>query len=107
MSRELFVVSLYLSTPLLDIHCGTPFLLLADLLLLSIFLLPGCDSSARNDMAPTSYPMALAVLVPLPFDIVFTILRFWIRSKRNAWGPDDWMMLINLVRLLQPLSYLY
>jgi hypothetical protein len=52
-------------------------------------------------MAPTSYPMALAALVPLPFDIVFTILRFWIRSKRNAWGPDDWAMLVNLVRLSQ------
>ncbi|KAF1348398.1 hypothetical protein EJ07DRAFT_184945 [Lizonia empirigonia] len=47
-------------------------------------------------MAPTSYPMALAALVPLPFDIVFTALRFWIRSKRNAWGPDDWAMLVNL-----------
>ncbi|KAH6611820.1 hypothetical protein C7974DRAFT_445679 [Boeremia exigua] len=47
-------------------------------------------------MAPTSYPMALAALVPLPFDIVFTVLRFWIRSKRNAWGPDDWAMLVNL-----------
>jgi hypothetical protein len=42
--------------------------------------------------------MALAALVPLPFDIVFTVLRFWIRSKRNAWGPDDWAMLANLVR---------
>ncbi|KAG9203515.1 hypothetical protein G6514_002883 [Epicoccum nigrum] len=40
--------------------------------------------------------MALAALVPLPFDIVFTVLRFWIRSKRNAWGPDDWAMLVNL-----------
>ena len=49
-------------------------------------------------MAPTSYPMALAALVPLPFDIVFTVLRFWIRTKRNAWGPDDWAMLVNLVR---------
>lgn len=43
--------------------------------------------------------MALAALVPLPFDVVFTVLRFWIRSKRNAWGPDDWAMLVNLVRL--------
>lgn len=42
--------------------------------------------------------MALAALVPLPFDIVFTVLRFWIRTKRNAWGPDDWAMLVNLVR---------
>ncbi|CAN9462551.1 unnamed protein product [Alternaria alternata] len=40
--------------------------------------------------------MALAVLIPLPFDIVSTILRFWIRYKRKAWGPDDWAMLINL-----------
>ncbi|EUC34864.1 hypothetical protein COCCADRAFT_25096 [Bipolaris zeicola 26-R-13] len=47
-------------------------------------------------MAPTSYPMALAVLVPLPFDIISTILRFWIRTKRKAWGPDDWAMLINI-----------
>jgi len=46
---------------------------------------------------PTSYHMALSVLVPLPFVIVSTILRFWIRSKRKAWGPDDWAMLINLV----------
>jgi hypothetical protein len=48
-------------------------------------------------MAPTSYPMALAALIPLPFDIVFTVLRFWIRTKRNAWGPDDWAMLVNIV----------
>jgi ABC-type sulfate transport system permease subunit len=40
--------------------------------------------------------MALAALIPLPFDIVFTVLRFWIRSKRNAWGADDWAMLVNL-----------
>ncbi|OAG25310.1 hypothetical protein CC77DRAFT_1076642 [Alternaria alternata] len=45
---------------------------------------------------PTSRDMALAVLIPLPFDIVSTILRFWIRYKRKAWGPDDWAMLINL-----------
>lgn len=51
-------------------------------------------------MAPTSYPMALAVLVPLPFDIISTVLRFWIRYKRKAWGPDDWAMLINIVRFL-------
>ncbi|EUC46767.1 hypothetical protein COCMIDRAFT_25245 [Bipolaris oryzae ATCC 44560] len=55
-------------------------------------------------MAPTSYPMALAVLVPLPFDIISTVLRFWIRTKRNAWGPDDWAMLINIVRALDPQS---
>jgi hypothetical protein len=48
-------------------------------------------------MAPTSYPMALAALIPLPFDIVFTVLRFWIRTKRNAWGADDWAMLVNIV----------
>ncbi|EOA84170.1 uncharacterized protein SETTUDRAFT_92484 [Exserohilum turcica Et28A] len=47
-------------------------------------------------MAPTSYPMALSVLIPLPLDIISTILRFWIRTKRNAWGPDDWAMLINV-----------
>ncbi|KAI4910899.1 hypothetical protein J4E90_007156 [Alternaria incomplexa] len=40
--------------------------------------------------------MALSVLVPLPFVIISTILRFWIRTKRKAWGPDDWAMLINL-----------
>lgn len=69
-------------------------------------LLPHCRASCaiiavadQNRMAPTSYPMALAALVPLPFDIVFTALRFWIRSKRNAWGPDDWAMLVNLVSL--------
>lgn len=55
-------------------------------------------------MAPTSYPMALAVLVPLPFDIISTILRFWIRTKRKAWGADDWAMLINIVRALDPQS---
>ena len=48
---------------------------------------------------PTSRDMALAVLIPLPFDIVSTILRFWIRYKRKAWGPDDWAMLINLVSI--------
>ncbi|RAR04067.1 cation-transporting atpase 4 [Stemphylium lycopersici] len=47
-------------------------------------------------MAPTSYPMALSALIPLPFDIISTILRFWIRTKRKAWGADDWAMLINL-----------
>jgi hypothetical protein len=53
-----------------------------------------------NAMAPpTSYHMALSVLIPLPFDIVSTILRFWIRYKRKAWGPDDWAMLINMVSL--------
>jgi hypothetical protein len=46
---------------------------------------------------PTSYSMALAAIIPLPFDIITTVLRFWIRSKRNAWGADDWAMLINLV----------
>jgi hypothetical protein len=48
-------------------------------------------------MAPTSRDMALSVLIPLPFDIISTVLRFWIRYKRKAWGPDDWAMLINLV----------
>ncbi|KAE8838611.1 hypothetical protein PTNB73_03371 [Pyrenophora teres f. teres] len=46
--------------------------------------------------APTSWPMALSVLIPLPFDIISTVLRFWIRHKRKAWGPDDWAMLVNL-----------
>ncbi|KAF7452236.1 hypothetical protein TUN199_05277 [Pyrenophora tritici-repentis] len=46
--------------------------------------------------APTSWPMALSVLIPLPFDIISTVLRFWIRYKRKAWGPDDWAMLVNL-----------
>lgn len=57
------------------------------------------SDNLKNMMAPTSYPMALAALVPLPVDIVVCILRFWIRYKRNAWGPDDWAMLINIVRI--------
>lgn len=51
--------------------------------------------------APTSMPMVLAALVPLPFVIVVCILRFWIRYKRDAWGPDDWAMLISLVSHLE------
>ncbi|RMZ73867.1 cation-transporting atpase 4 [Pyrenophora seminiperda CCB06] len=47
-------------------------------------------------MAPTSWPMALSVLIPLPFDIISTVLRFWIRYKRKAWGSDDWAMLVNV-----------
>ncbi|TID20967.1 hypothetical protein E6O75_ATG05732 [Venturia nashicola] len=47
-------------------------------------------------MAPISCSLALAVLIPLPFDIVVYILRFWVRHKRTAWGPDDWAMLVNI-----------
>ncbi|KAF2125177.1 hypothetical protein P153DRAFT_349541 [Dothidotthia symphoricarpi CBS 119687] len=47
-------------------------------------------------MAPTSYPMALASLILLPFDIISTILRFRIRAQRKAWGADDWAMLVNI-----------
>lgn len=41
--------------------------------------------------------MALASLVLLPFDVVSTVARFWIRFERKAWGPDDWAMLANIV----------
>lgn len=47
--------------------------------------------------AATSKDIALAVLIPLPFDIISTALRFWIRMRRKAWGPDDWAMLVNIV----------
>jgi len=90
-----------LCAPQSDIHRGRPSPLFVDQLLHTIFLSLAWRRAPEDDMAPTSYPMALAALVPLPFDIVFTILRFWIRSKRNAWGPDDWAMLVNLVRLPQ------
>ncbi|PSN73342.1 hypothetical protein BS50DRAFT_629381 [Corynespora cassiicola Philippines] len=46
--------------------------------------------------AATSKDMAVAVLMPLPFDVVSTVLRFWIRSQRKAWGSDDWAMLVNV-----------
>ncbi|KAL0937034.1 cation-transporting atpase 4 [Colletotrichum truncatum] len=42
--------------------------------------------------AATSKDMAAAVLVPLPFNIITMALRFWIRTQRKAWGPDDWAM---------------
>lgn len=46
--------------------------------------------------AATSKDIALSVLVLLPFDVVTTVLRFWIRYRRKAWGADDWAMLVNL-----------
>ncbi|WYZ43250.1 hypothetical protein EsH8_VI_000949 [Colletotrichum jinshuiense] len=46
--------------------------------------------------AATSKDMAAAVLVPLPFDILTMVLRFWIRAQRKAWGPDDWAMVATI-----------
>ncbi|KAK6850723.1 hypothetical protein PG989_014991 [Apiospora arundinis] len=46
--------------------------------------------------AATSKDMALAVLVPLPFNIVSMVARFWIRTQRKAWGPDDWAMVATI-----------
>ncbi|OLN97675.1 hypothetical protein CCHL11_09157 [Colletotrichum chlorophyti] len=46
--------------------------------------------------AATSKDMAAAILVPLPFDIVSMGLRFWIRTQRKAWGPDDWAMVATI-----------
>ncbi|KAK7186034.1 uncharacterized protein CC84DRAFT_1081715 [Paraphaeosphaeria sporulosa] len=47
-------------------------------------------------MVLTSSAMFLSVMVPLPFDIATTVMRFWIRYRRKAWGADDWAMLITL-----------
>jgi hypothetical protein len=47
---------------------------------------------------PTSRPLALVVLILLPFDIATWILRFYVRLSRRAWGPDDWSMLVAIVR---------
>ncbi|KAF6839853.1 cation-transporting atpase 4 [Colletotrichum musicola] len=46
--------------------------------------------------ASTSKDMAAAVLVPLPFNIITLVLRFWIRTQRKAWGPDDWAMVATI-----------
>lgn len=46
---------------------------------------------------PTSLPLALAVLVLLPFDIITWVLRFYVRLSRKTWGPDDWSMVIVIV----------
>ncbi|KAK1978710.1 hypothetical protein LZ30DRAFT_632640 [Colletotrichum cereale] len=46
--------------------------------------------------AATSRDMAAAVLVPLPFNIITLVLRFWIRTQRKAWGPDDWAMVATI-----------
>ncbi|KAK1953610.1 hypothetical protein LY78DRAFT_730760 [Colletotrichum sublineola] len=46
--------------------------------------------------AATSKDMAAAVLVPLPFNILTLVLRFWIRTQRKAWGPDDWAMVATI-----------
>jgi hypothetical protein len=45
----------------------------------------------------TSPPLALAILVLLPFDIVTWVLRFYVRLSRKAWGPDDWSMVVAIV----------
>jgi hypothetical protein len=47
---------------------------------------------------PTSRPLALVVLILLPFDVATWILRFYVRLSRRAWGPDDWSMLAAIVR---------
>ncbi|KAK6213319.1 hypothetical protein QIS74_09321 [Colletotrichum tabaci] len=46
--------------------------------------------------AATSRDMAAAVLVPLPFNLITMVLRFWIRTQRKAWGPDDWAMVATI-----------
>lgn len=76
-------------------------------------------------MGLTSPAMFLSVIIPLPFDIATTAIRFWIRYRRNAWGAgkstlcnkvdvgrhtdwvlvgliDDWATLITLVSNYQP-----
>ncbi|GJD00153.1 cation-transporting ATPase 4 [Colletotrichum higginsianum] len=50
--------------------------------------------------AATSRDMAAAVLVPLPFNLITMVLRFWIRTQRKAWGPDDWAMVATIVGAL-------
>ncbi|KAK8069406.1 hypothetical protein PG994_006022 [Apiospora phragmitis] len=50
--------------------------------------------------APTSRDMALAVLVPLPFNLLTMVARFWIRTQRKAWGPDDWAMVATIVGMI-------
>ncbi|KAF1846394.1 uncharacterized protein K460DRAFT_242484, partial [Cucurbitaria berberidis CBS 394.84] len=45
---------------------------------------------------PTSVPLALVVLVLLPFDLLTWALRFYVRLTRKAWGPDDWSMVIAI-----------
>jgi hypothetical protein len=56
---------------------------------------------------PTSRPLALVVLILLPFDIATWILRFYVRLSRRAWGPDDWSMLAAIVRYLLSLMVRY
>ncbi|KAK8098564.1 uncharacterized protein PG998_014050 [Apiospora kogelbergensis] len=46
--------------------------------------------------AATSKDMALAVLIPLPFNVFSMVARFWIRTQRKAWGPDDWAMVATI-----------
>ncbi|KAK7992118.1 hypothetical protein PG996_012866 [Apiospora saccharicola] len=46
--------------------------------------------------AATSKDMALAVLVPLPLNLITMVARFWIRTTRKAWGPDDWAMVATI-----------
>lgn len=48
-------------------------------------------------MRCTSPEIAAATFIPLPFILVTTGYRLWIRRQRRAWGIDDWAMLINLV----------
>lgn len=48
-------------------------------------------------MRCTSLDVALATFVPLPFILVTTAYRFWIRYKKQLWGGDDWAMLALLV----------
>ncbi|KAI6358940.1 hypothetical protein MCOR25_007205 [Pyricularia grisea] len=44
----------------------------------------------------TSKEMAAAVLIPLPFALISMLLRFWIRARKNTWGPDDWAMVATV-----------
>lgn len=51
----------------------------------------------------TSKEMAAAVLIPLPFAVISMLLRFWIRARKNTWGPDDWAMVATVVSGLEML----
>jgi hypothetical protein len=48
---------------------------------------------------PTSLPLALAIFILLPFDILTWVLRFYVRLSRKAWGSDDWSMVVAIVSL--------
>lgn len=50
-------------------------------------------------MAGATAPgLAICTLVLLVFDVATWILRFYVRLSRKAWGPDDWSMVVAIVR---------